>query len=88
MDAAFAQNKAFFALPTEEKLKIASDKNFRGYTPMKVRRGGSYRANNLPALSCIPPNQRRRVLLCAFLHESLYRSSPKSTGCNIRGIAE
>ena len=35
-DAIFAQNRAFFALPEEEKLKILSDKNFRGFTPMKV----------------------------------------------------
>ena len=35
----FQVNKAFFALPTEEKLKIATDKNFRGYTPMKASLG-------------------------------------------------
>ena len=32
----FRQNKAFFDLSVEEKSKIAADKNFRGYTPMKV----------------------------------------------------
>ena len=34
----FSRNKAFFALPLEEKNKIASkhDKNFRGFTPMQV----------------------------------------------------
>ena len=32
----FAQNSKFFALPTKEKRKILADKNFRGYTPMKV----------------------------------------------------
>lgn len=33
-----AVNKAFFALPAEEKLKIVAknNKNFRGYTPMKA----------------------------------------------------
>ena len=33
---AFMQNKAFFALPLEQKLRIAADKNFRGYTAMHV----------------------------------------------------
>lgn len=31
----FAQNAAFFALPTQEKEKILANKDFRGYTPMK-----------------------------------------------------
>ena len=33
----FQLNKDFFALPIEEKLKIAVNKDVRGYTPMDVR---------------------------------------------------
>jgi len=36
VEAMFAQIAAFFALPTPEKHKILANKDFRGYTPMKV----------------------------------------------------
>lgn len=36
IQAMFAQNRAFFALPEAQKMKIKANKDFRGYTPMKV----------------------------------------------------
>ena len=35
-DNAFQLNKDFFALPTEEKLKLTVDENLRGYTAINV----------------------------------------------------
>ena len=62
VSALLSQSRAFFSLPLETKMKIKSDANFRGYTPMNDE-------TSCCAWRRGPSGSRRRTFSCASLRE-------------------